>query len=223
LLGQAADLLDRQVRFRLKGIDRAEVGARLATIRLLDKRPARALDALRASAGSNLPADLVVQRRRLEARSLAGLGRRNEALALLQGDSSHDADLIRSNILWREQEWGKVASVLSRLVAEAAATPATPAEGAAPPDGQLILRLAVALTLDGDRPGLDRLRKRYGPVMDKTAYRDDFRIMTAAPGEIQNLDTIRAVAARIADVDQYEAFMVGYRERAKGRNLAAIN
>ena len=118
LLGQAADLLDRQVRFRLKGIDRAEVGARLATIRLLDKRPARALDALRASAGANLPADLVVQRRRLEARSLAGLGRRNEALALLQGDSSHDADLIRSNILWREQEWTKVASVLSRLVAE---------------------------------------------------------------------------------------------------------
>ena len=45
LLGRAAELLQRQIDFRLKGTEKAQVGARLATIRVLNKEPELALDA----------------------------------------------------------------------------------------------------------------------------------------------------------------------------------
>ncbi|MEJ2122523.1 MAG: hypothetical protein P8Z76_17850, partial [Alphaproteobacteria bacterium] len=65
LLGRASSLLEQQIKKRLTGTERAKVGARLALLRLLDKKPAAAIDALRLSDVENMPAELARQRRRL--------------------------------------------------------------------------------------------------------------------------------------------------------------
>src|SRR5260370_16351885 len=46
LLDRAAELLDNQIRNRLKGRDKARVGPRLALVHLLDRKPQAALEAL---------------------------------------------------------------------------------------------------------------------------------------------------------------------------------
>ena len=46
LLDQAAALLSHQMEFRVKGAEKARVGTRLAILKLMDRRPEDALDAL---------------------------------------------------------------------------------------------------------------------------------------------------------------------------------
>ena len=69
LRSEARRLLDHQVRFRLKGVQRSRVGSRLAVLRLLNREPAKAVEALALSAGEELPKDLEFQRRYLRARA----------------------------------------------------------------------------------------------------------------------------------------------------------
>ena len=66
LLDQAADLLQYQVDHRLQGAGRAQVATRLAVIHPMDRKPERALAALRASRAGALSNDLRDQRLLLE-------------------------------------------------------------------------------------------------------------------------------------------------------------
>ena len=68
LLDRASRLLDRQVKFRLQGVHKARVGARLALIHLLDRQPESAIDALDESVAPGLNNDLAAERRRLDPR-----------------------------------------------------------------------------------------------------------------------------------------------------------
>ncbi|MFX8778105.1 hypothetical protein ABTM50_19550, partial [Acinetobacter baumannii] len=61
LLGRAAELLDHQVRNRLKGEERARTAVRLAVIQLLDKRAEAALKTIQDTAGPDIPAAIQVE------------------------------------------------------------------------------------------------------------------------------------------------------------------
>ena len=105
LLGRAAELLQRQIDFRLEGAEKAQVGARLATIRVLNKEPELALDALQKSNVAGLSPLLVAERLKLQARALIDLGRQREALEILKDDKSREADLLRNEVFWKAKEW----------------------------------------------------------------------------------------------------------------------
>src|SRR4029077_2553550 len=83
LLAQAAELLQHQVDHRLEGAARAQVATRLAAIYLMNRKPDRALAALRMTRMANLPNDLRNQRLLLEARALSDLGRHDLALEVV--------------------------------------------------------------------------------------------------------------------------------------------
>src|SRR4029077_3057750 len=57
LLDQAAELLQHQVDHRLQGAARAQVATRLATVYLMNRKPERALAALRATRTAELSND----------------------------------------------------------------------------------------------------------------------------------------------------------------------
>src|SRR5262249_8773796 len=116
LLDRAAELLDGQVKTRLQGRDKARVAARLAVVRLLDRKPKEALDALDAESAGHMDADLKRQRQQLRARALTELGRPVDALAALSGDASRDADRLRADIAWRGKKWGEASQILTRLL-----------------------------------------------------------------------------------------------------------
>src|SRR3546814_12564248 len=79
LLNRAADLLEHQVRFRLKGKEKARAGIKLAVIRLLDQNADGAVAALYGSRTTDLPPELEDDRRRVEAKEMFELGRKEDA------------------------------------------------------------------------------------------------------------------------------------------------
>ncbi len=218
LLDRAASLLDSQVQFRLEGAQKARVGARLALIHMLDRKPEQALEVLKASEVTDLPDDLAAQRRQLAGRALSDLDQAEEALALIREDDSLDADLLRADIFWQRRDWANVAAVLRRLLRGFEARPRQPLTEK---QGQYVLNLAIALTLSNNEIGVDRVRSDYGAAMDNTVYRDAFRLI-ASP-EAPGLLDYRTIAGKVSTVENFQAFMTAYRERLQAESLSAIN
>lgn len=219
LLGRAAKLLEDQVRFRVKDTTRARVGARLALVYLLDRKPEAALKAIGASAAEEVPGPLAAQRRHLEARALAGLGRHREALAMLEGDDSGEADQIRAEVLWKAGEWKRAAEVLRRVAHAAGARPGRPLDEK---QARIVMDRAIALTLAGNELAVARLRENYGAAMDGAPYRDAFRLI--AGGEVGTTTDVRAaISARVKDTENFQSFLAAYRDRLRQAGLSAIN
>lgn len=209
LLDRAGALLDYQVRNRVTGEMRAQVGTRLAAIRLLDRKPQQALEAIDASEPAQSP-ELQRERARLAARALADLGRPDEALARMNGDTGADADLLRAEIAMRTRAWPAAALAFDRLVGD------PPSGNAQLPDNRArqALHLAVALALAGDDAGTARLRERFGAPMSRSPYAEVFRVLTA--DKAGATPDIASIAARVSSLAPFESFMQGYRQRLSG-------
>ncbi len=218
LLDRAAGLLQGQVEFRLKGLEKARVGARLALVHILAREYDQAISALEESVVTDLPDDLVEQRRHLEARALIGQEQTDAALSLLKDDKSHNAELLRTEIFWNDGDWVKAAKSLKRLVKAAGVKPNQPVDQK---QGEYLLNLAVAMTLSGNEQGIARMRADYSEAMDETTYRDAFRLIAST--EKVGLINYSAIAQEVADVENFETFMAAYQERLKERKLSAIN
>lgn len=216
LLPQAAMLLDRQIKYRLTGAEKARVGARLALVQLLDQRPSQAVEALLQSKSEDAPRGLERQRNQLLSRSLADIGRTDEALDLLAGDDSRNAEGLRAEINWRARNWAAAATSLANLVPEPSRQLILTGTQA-----QMVLDLATAMTLAKDERGVAALRARYGAAMVATPYRDAFDLLTS-PVEGGLID-YRTVADRIKQVENFQTFLGGYRDQLKSDGLSAIN
>ncbi len=83
LLDQAAELLQYQVDKRLEGAARAQVAARLAMVYLTNRKPDRAIAALRSTRIADLSGELRQQRLLLEARAQSDVGRHDLALDII--------------------------------------------------------------------------------------------------------------------------------------------
>lgn len=205
LLDRAAELLTAQVKYRLDGVAKARAGGRLAMIRLLDRSPGKAIEAIEFSAAPDLPSDLRRERRHLRVRALNQLGRYDSALSELGRDDDPEAWRLRADILWAKRDWTAAAAALGRLVPPAPAqdTPFAEAESRA------VVDLAVALTLAGEGDKLLTLGKAYGEVMRTQPAGQTFALLIGDPQPGQS----KSIAEELAQVAQVEAFMTSYRER----------
>ncbi len=213
LLDRAQILLKDQIDKRLKGAPQAEAVNQLALIYLLDRKPEEALAALNAALPPDASPALAAERRQLKARTLGELTRYKEALALLNGDETADAARLRAEIGWRTQNWPLAAAAFAQL-APAGDAPLSDIQR------QTVLRLAIAQSLSQDNAGLAGLRARFGADMGKSAFKESFDLITASD-VAQNFD-LRSISRQVAGVDQFAAFMTGYRDKimkARAANL----
>ncbi|CBS86793.1 tetratricopeptide repeat protein [Azospirillum lipoferum] len=206
LLNRAADLLQHQVEFRLSGLDKARIGTRLASVRLLDNKPDEALKALELSNIAGLPADLAAERRLMQAKALAELNRGDEAMQLLAQDDSINANLLRVDIAWKGQKWDAAALALNKVIGP----PPSPAKPLDPNMSQLVLNRAVALALAGDGNGLNLLKKDFEGSMKGGPNEDAFRILTR-PEQAMGLIDVGTIRSRVAEVDMFKKFLKEYR------------
>lgn len=210
LLNRAGDILEKQLTVIPAGRGRATVGVRLAEIRLLDAQPARALTALDGSRSADLPTVLADRRRQVGARALIDTEKYDKALALLSGDLSREAAVLRGDIHWRRQDWKQAAAAFGLIAATiepAAGSPLTEAES------QLVLGWAASLALSEDRRGLTALRRRFDGVMEAGAHKDTYRVFASAiSGPVTDY---KAVITRLRAIDHFQAFIDAYRKEAE--------
>ncbi len=207
LLGRAANVLDYQVEFRLEGDEKARIGAKLAYIRLLDNNPNGAIEALGKTAFPQLEEELEDDRRRLRAKANFELDQDSEAIKLLAGDTSYEADILRQDIYRRSENWTEAAKVLQRLSGD----PPPLGEEIDEDNARYVVNWAVALKLDRDTQGLDQVRELYGPGMNISSFRDVFNYIVE-PND-QSPTDLQASLRQLANNDNFGAFLDNYRDR----------
>jgi len=211
LLGPAETLLNYQVTKRLDGIARAQVAMRLAMIDLMDHKPKDALSTLKSTEIAGLPDDINHGRVLLEARALAALKQWDQSLDLIAVDEASDTRRLRADIYWESGNWAIAAQKAEELVGDrwSDANPLSADER------QELMRAAIAYSLAGDEPSLDRLRKHFSAKMNTSPDASAFAVVT------QNIDmqgvAFRDLAGRIASVDTLETFMQDFKKRFDGR------
>ena len=175
LLDQAAELLKYQADNRLDGVPKAQVATDLALIYLMNKKPEQAIQAINSSRTTILPAALNAQRRLIEARAWAGVGRFDSALEILDKDASRDAQELRAEITWKQKSWAAAGPLYEKSLGDRYRT-ASPL--AADEEGRL-LRAGVAYSLAGDDAALTRLRTQYQGFIDGAHNPDALKIALA--------------------------------------------
>jgi hypothetical protein len=204
LLAQAGDLLDYQIESRLNGIAKSQVAADLALIRIADRRPESALDALNKTRLADLPPQLERQRRVLEARALIDAGREELALDLIARLEGRDADILRVDGYWRAKNYALASELIESLSADQGKTNLNR-------DARMgLVKAAVGFVLAGDKPGLSRLRAKFSDTLAKSAEWPLFEFVTRDISP-QSLE-FRRVAQEVASVDSLDAFLTSYRE-----------
>jgi tetratricopeptide (TPR) repeat protein len=209
LLDRAAELLDHQVQYRLAGVEKAQVGTRLAGIRLLDGKPTEAVAALDASQVDGIPPELAEERRLLRARALSQSGKGLDAIQLLTGDQSSNANLLRVDIAMRDKQWPQAAQALGDVIGP----PPPPGTALDARKSDLVVKRAVALSLAQDNAGMEALRRDFGPLMEKTKDANAFRVLTR-PDESAGLADAATIRSRITEIDLFRSFLDNYRTKA---------
>ncbi|MTI11240.1 AMIN domain-containing protein [Curvivirga aplysinae] len=209
LLNRAAALLDHQVRFRLQGENRARVGAKLALVHLIDGQAEDAIRALNASQSPQLNEDLEGDRRRLRAKAAFELGDLPEAIKLLAGDVSKEADMLRRDMFWAEENWSEVSRVLQSL----AGNPPDEAElGLDDEKAGYVLNWAVALRLNEDEDGLALLNELYGPAMQFSALANAYNFIATSVNS-ERPEKLQDMIRQLANSDMFNAFVNNYRDK----------
>ncbi len=216
LLDQAAELLKHQVDNRLDGVAKAQVATDLATVYLMNRQPQQALQALWSSRTTLLPTALNAERRALEARALAELGRYDHALELLGDDRSEAAQEVRAEIYWKQQNWAEAAALYERRLGERWREAGTPLDAT---EESRLLRAGVGYSLARDAAALARLSQRYGGFIDQARSARALRVA------LEGLDGGDAAAADFAGLtaraDTFAGWVSGMKESLRERAGAA--
>jgi hypothetical protein len=201
LLDQAAELLQYQVDKRLEGAARAQVAARLAMVYLTNRKPDRAIAALRLTRIADLSGELRQQRLLLEARAQSDIGRHDLALDIISNLTGREAVRLRSDIYWASRQWREASEQVELYYGERWRD-FKPLNGAEKSD---VIRAVVGYALAGDAIGLARFRDKYAPLM--TGEADRLAFDTASKPANSNSTEFALIAKMAASVDTLDGFI----------------
>jgi tetratricopeptide (TPR) repeat protein len=201
LLDQASELLQYQIDKRLEGAARAQVAARLAMVYLTNRKPDRAIAALRTTRIADLSGELRQQRLLLEARAQSDVGRHDLALDIISNLSGREAIRLRSDIYWASRQWRQSSEQIELYYADRWRDfkPLNPVE-----KGDVI-RAVVGYALAEDAIGLARFREKYAPLMSGDADRAAFE--TASKPATSSSAEFAQIAKMAAGVDTLDGFL----------------
>ena len=201
LLDQAAELLQYQVDKRLEGAARAQVAARLAMVYLTNRKPDRAIAALRSTRIADLSGELRQQRLLLEARAQSDVGRHDLGLDIISNLSGREAIRLRSDIYWASRKWRESAEQIELYYADRWRD-FKPLNSVEKGD---VIRAVVGYALADDTIGLSRFREKYAPLMSGEADRSAFET-ASKPGAVTSAEFAQ-IAKMAAGVDTLDGFL----------------
>jgi hypothetical protein len=201
LLDQASELLQYQVDKRLEGAARAQVAARLAMVYLTNRKPDRAIAALRTTRIADLSGELRQQRLLLEARAQSDVGRHDLAVDIISNISGREAIRLRSDIYWASRRWREASEQIELYYADRWRD-FKPLNSMEKGD---VIRAVVGYALAEDSIGLARFREKYAPLMSGEADRAAFET-ASRPAGINNAE-FADIAKLAASVDTLDGFL----------------
>ncbi len=200
LLDQAAELLQYQIDHRLEGAARAQVAAKLAMVYLTNRKPDRAIDALRSTRIADLSGELRQQRLLLEARAQSDVGRHDLGLDIIANIGGREALRLRSDIYWAARRWRESAEQIELYYGDRFRD-FRPLNAAERSD---ILRAVVGYSLAEDAIGLARFREKYAPLMSGEADKVAFDVASKpATGSTAEFAEIAKLAASVDTLDGF--------------------
>jgi hypothetical protein len=216
LLDQASELLQYQVDHRLDGAARAQVASRLATVYLMNRKPDRAIAALRSTRINDLAGELRQQRLLLEARAQSDVGRRDLALDIIANVGGREAIRLRSDIYWAARRWREASEQIELYYGDRWRD-FKPLNAQEKGD---VVRAVLGYSLAEDAIGLARFREKYSPLM---STEKDRAIMEAAskPAAGSNADFAQ-IAKLAAGVDTLDGFLRDMKQRFPDNTAKAI-
>lgn len=207
LLDQASELLQYQIDHRLEGSARAQVASRLAMIYLMNRKPERAIAALRTTRIADLAGEIRQQRLLLEARAQTDIGRHDLALDIISNLAGREAVRLRSDIYWASRRWRESAEQIELLYGDRWRDfqPLTATEKSD------VIRATIGYALAEDAIGLARFREKYTPKMESGADRAAFDV-AAKPATANSADFAR-IAKMAATIDTLDGFLREMKQR----------
>ncbi len=219
LMDEAAKLLEDQLEFRLEGVEKARVGAQLAVMRALSRDYVKTLEALQSSEQEGLPEPLMLQRRYLKARALAGIGEDVNALLLLEEDEALEAEQLRAEIYRSTENWPRASQSLGKIVSLLGVVPGQPLSEE---DASYVLDYAIVLTLGNNDRALVRLNQDFSAAMRESSLSDAFNLISK-PQQF-GLINYSSIANKVKEAERFKSFMTQYRARLEsGEPLSSIN
>ncbi len=222
LLDQAAELLKYQVDNRLEGVAKAQVATTLATVLLMDRQPEPALQALWASRTTLLPSALNAERRTLEARALMDLGRFDHALETLADDRSPEAQQVRADIFWKQENWSGAAALYEARLGDRFKDTATPLTV---DEESRVIRAGVGYSLAEDAAALARLSRNFAPFKAGARSGPALRIALDGLNGMEGAASAQDFAGLTAGADTFAGWVAEMksqmRQRAGGDRAAA--
>jgi tetratricopeptide (TPR) repeat protein len=216
LLDQASELLQYQIDKRLEGAARAQVAARLAMVYLTNRKPDRAISALRTTRIADLSGELRQQRLLLEARAQSDIGRHDLALDITSNISGREAIRLRSDIYWASRRWREASEQIELYYADRWRD-FKPLNAVEKGD---VIRAVVGYALAEDALGLARIREKYAPLMSGEADRAAFE--TASKPAAANSAEFALIARMAASVDTLDGFLREMRTRFPDATAKAL-
>ena len=201
LLDQASELLQYQVDHRLEGAARAQVASRLAMVYLMNRKPDRAIGALRTTRIADLAGELRQQRLLLEARAQSDIGRRDLGLDIISNIAGREAIRLRSDIYWAARRWRESSEQIELYYGDRWRDfkPLSTTERGD------VIRAVVGYALAEDSLGLARFREKYAPLMSGETDRAAFEV--ASKPASTNSAEFAQIAKMAASVDTLDGFL----------------
>jgi hypothetical protein len=153
LFRRAAELLRHQMVARAQDVAMGALSIRVATLYLKAGQPETAIATIRETGRTPYPEEMFRQREQLRAVALAQLGRKAEAVALLESVPGSEA--LRAEIHWHAEDWEALAADTAADALDRA--PLTPERTT------LLLRRAIALAALGREADIRALRAAQAP------------------------------------------------------------
>ena len=214
LMPRAALLLKKQLQSQdLSHQERSTIATRLALVRLFQDNPAEAIQILDETEALPMPETLKTHRKIIRAKALMQLGQTEAALVLLEEDTSKNAILMRSEILWNAGRWGEASDSIKYLI--------NPPEKGKPLTSEqisYILDWATALKKSGKETVLVRLRNKFMPYFKDTKYESAFNVLTSQL-EDDKID-IEAINRAINEAAAFSNFAKIYANSLKNNTLS---
>jgi hypothetical protein len=194
LIEPATQLYDEAMQ-NASAAERAEIGAKLADLRLAAGDDDGAIKTLDTTYADGLPAATQAHRADARAEALARSGNQMAALAALGGNATGDDARGRADLYWRDSNWNLAARDYLR-----AAESQPEGDAAAARKARLILRATAALLLADKRTEMAAVREKYGPTLAKSAVAVVFDRITAPDAGIEIL-ALPEVSAEIVKIE----------------------